>query len=340
MKQYESDIAVIGAGPAGLFTVFQAGMLKMNCHVIDSLEIIGGQCVALYPEKPIYDIPAHPKISGAKLIEQLSIQAEPFKPVYHLNQQVTKVEKNSDGTFTVITSKDTLIKAKAVIIAAGCGAFGPNKPPLENIEQYEGNSVFYAVVDPKKFKDKNVVIAGGGDSAVDWAILLADIAKSVSIVHRRNKFRCAPENSDKLNSLHKEGKVSIEAPYQLHALSGDNNHLNKVDVVDLEGNVKSIEADVLLPFFGLSMDIGPIVDWGLEIEKKHIAVDPSTMETNIKGIYAVGDIATYKGKLKLILTGFAEVAAACHSAYNIIHSDTPLHFEYSTTKGISEFGKK
>ncbi len=335
MKQYKTDIVVVGAGPVGLFAVFQAGMLKMKCHVIDALEVIGGQCSALYPEKPIYDIPAYPEISGRNLIESLAKQAEPFNPIYHLNQRVTKVEKNADGSFNVATSKDILIKSKVVIIAAGCGAFGPNKPPLKDIENYEGNSVFYAVVNPKQFEGKNVVIAGGGDSAIDWAIILADIAKNVSIVHRRNKFRCAPENSDKLYSLHKQGKVSIETPYQLHDLEGQGNSLTQVKVVDLDGNVKAIDADILLPFFGLSMDIGPIVDWGLNIEKKHVKVKASTMETNKKGIYAVGDIATYEGKLKLILTGFSEVARACHSAYNIIYPDTPLHFEYSTTKGVS-----
>lgn len=336
MKQYETDIVVVGAGPVGLFTVFQAGMLKMKCHVVDALEVIGGQCSALYPEKPIYDIPAYPEISGRNLIESLAKQAEPFKPIYHLNQQVIKVTKNADGTFDVATSKDVLIRSKVVIIAAGCGAFGPNKPPLKDIEKYEGNSVFYAVVNPKQFKNKNVVIAGGGDSAIDWAIILADIAKNVSIVHRRNKFRCAPENSDKLHSLHNQGKVYIETPYQLHDLEGRGNQLTQVKVADLDGNVKAIDADILLPFFGLSMDMGPIVDWGLNIEKKHVEVKASTMETNIKGIYAVGDIATYEGKLKLILTGFAEVAMACHSAYNIVYPDTPLHFEYSTTKGVSK----
>jgi thioredoxin reductase (NADPH) len=340
MQRYETDIVVIGAGPIGLFTIFQAGMLKMKCHVIDSLEVIGGQCSALYPEKPIYDIPAYPEISGAKLIESLEKQASPFLPVFHLNQQVTKVERQADGTFCIVTSKENIIKAKVVIIAAGCGAFGPNRPPLDNIEKYEGSSIFYAVVNPKKFKDKRVVIAGGGDSAVDWAIILADIAKSVSIVHRRNKFRCAPENSDKLAALHRQGKIHIETPYQLHSVDGDGVDLKSVSIIDLDNNIKSIEADVLLPFFGLSMDIGPIVEWGLNIEKKHISVNPSNMETNIKGIYAVGDIATYLGKLKLILTGFSEVAMACHAAYDIIYPDTPLHFEYSTTKGLVNSGSK
>ena len=334
MTYYQTDVVVIGAGPVGLFTIFQAGMLKMKCHVVDALEVIGGQCTALYPEKPIYDIPAYSEITGSKLIRELEKQAMPFDPVFHLNQQVTKIEKGSDGSFSVVTSRDVIIKAKAIIIAAGCGAFGPNRPPLGGIEAYEGSSVYYAVVNPQQFKEKKVVIAGGGDSAVDWAIILADIAKSVVIVHRRNKFRCAPENSDKLQELHNKGRVTIATPYQLHSLEGDNKQIESVNVVDLDGNVKKITADVLLPFFGLSMDIGPILDWGLNIDKKHIEVNLSSMETNIKGVYAVGDIATYVGKLKLILTGFSEVAMACHSAYNIIYPDTPLHFEYSTKKGI------
>jgi thioredoxin reductase (NADPH) len=338
MKHYESDIVVIGAGPVGLFTVFQAGMLKMKCHVIDALEVIGGQCTALYPEKPIYDIPAYPEISGSKLIKELEKQASPFDPVFHLNQQVVKLDKQSDNSFLVQTSKNISIRAKAVIIAAGCGAFGPNRPPLDGIENYEGSSVFYAVVNPQQFKDKNVVIAGGGDSAVDWTIILAEIAKSVSIVHRRDRFRCAPENSDKLYSLHKQGRIKIETPYQLHSLDGHDKYLNGVMVSDLDGNIKTIKADILLPFFGLSMDIGPILDWGLNLDKKHISVNSSDMETNIKGIYAVGDIASYNGKLKLILTGFSEVAMACHAAYNIVYPETPLHFEYSTTKGV--VGKK
>lgn len=331
---HETDIVIIGAGPVGLFTIFEAGMLKMRCHVIDALEFIGGQCTALYPEKPIYDIPAHPAINAEDLIANLEKQAEPFTPVYHLGQVVEKVEKDDNGTFTLTTSKNTVIKCKAVIIAAGSGAFGPNRPPLENIEEYEdGKSVRYMVGRRKEFLDKNVVIAGGGDSAVDWAISLAYIAKKIYVVHRRPKFRCAPESYDRLMRLAEEKTIELVIPYQLHSLEGNDGILNAVNVVTLEGEKRSIEADYLLPFFGLSMNLGPIADWGLNIDKKHVAVDPSTMSTNIQGIYAVGDIATYKNKLKLILNGFAESAMACHDAYNLVFPDTALHFTYSTSKG-------
>ena len=331
--QHKTDIAIIGAGPVGLFAVFEAGMLNMHCHVIDALDMIGGQCKALYPEKPIYDIPAYPKISAAELIDRLIEQTAPFKPTYHLNQQVLDVTSNPDGTFSLITSTNTEIIAKSVIIAAGCGAFGPNRPPLDSIEQFENKSVFYFIDRKERFKGKNVVIAGGGDSAVDWAIELASIA-NVTLMHRRGKFKCMPESLNKLEKLQSEGLIKIETPYQLHALRGSNGILTAVDVIDLDGNKKSIVADVLLPFFGLAMDVGPILNWDLKFNQKHIIVEPATMETNIPGMYAIGDIATYAGKLKLILTGFSEAAIAAHAIYNRINPNTPLHFEYSTTKGI------
>ena len=266
----ETDIVIIGAGPVGLFTVFEAGMLKMKCHVVDALEFIGGQCTALYPEKPIYDIPAHPAINAEDLIANLQKQAEPFKPTFHLGQVVEKVEKHDDGSFTLTTSKNTVIKCKAVIIAAGSGAFGPNRPPLNDIESYEGKSVRYMVGRRKEFLDKNIVIAGGGDSAVDWAISLAYIAKKIYVVHRRAKFRCAPESYDRLVRLAEEKTIELVIPYQLHSLEGENGELHSVNVSTMEGDVRSIEADYLLPFFGLSMNLGPIAEWGLNLDKKHI----------------------------------------------------------------------
>jgi len=332
---YKTDLVVIGAGPTGLFSVFEAGMLKIKCHVIDSLEVIGGQCQALYPEKPIYDIPAHPSILASELIEKLEEQARPFEPVYHLNQRVEKFVKNSDGTFTVTTSKHTTIICKAVIIAAGCGAFGPNRPPLARIEEFEGKSVFYSIRSKAEFADKNVVIAGGGDSAVDWAIGLAGIAKKVFVVHRRDKFRCAPESADQLKKLADSGKIEMVIPYQLDGLKGLEGKLEAVLVKDFAGNVKELEADYLLPFFGLAMELGPIADWGLNLNKNHIEVDVSTMRSSVEGVYAVGDIITYKNKLKLILNGFAEAATACHDIYKIVHPDQIFHFEYSTSKGVS-----
>ncbi|MEQ9116328.1 MAG: NAD(P)/FAD-dependent oxidoreductase [Rickettsiales bacterium] len=331
-----TDIAIIGAGPVGLFAVFEAGMLKMKTTVIDTLDYIGGQCTALYPEKPIYDIPAHPKIFASELIENLRIQAEPFKPQYMLGQQVTRYKKLQSGEFEITTDKNNIIRAKVIIIAAGCGAFGPNRPPLEGLESYEKKkSVQYMVQKSADLKGKDVVIAGGGDSAVDWAVILSDIAKSVSVVHRRAKFRCAPDNAEKLKKLETEGKIKLVIPYQLHKLHGQGGILDAVEVIDLDGSTKEIKANILLPFFGLSMELGPISDWKLQLKKNHIEVNQTTMKTNIDGVYAIGDIATYPGKLKLILNGFGEAAMACHDAYNIIHPETPLHFEYSTTKGVT-----
>ncbi|MCH9753711.1 MAG: NAD(P)/FAD-dependent oxidoreductase [Alphaproteobacteria bacterium] len=331
---YTTDVVVIGAGPVGLFSVFELGMLKMKCHIVDTLDFIGGQCSALYPEKPIYDIPAHPSISAQELIDKLEAQIKPFDPTYHLGQQVISVKKNEDKTFDIVTSKNTKINTKSIIIAAGCGAFGPNRPPLENIESFEEKSIIYSIRDKSKLDEKDIIIAGGGDSAVDWAIALSENAKSVTVVHRRPKFRCAPESASKLQQLADEGKITIATPYQLERLHGQNGILDTVDVVDFEGNRKNIKCDVLLPFFGLSMDLGPILEWKLSIEKKHISVASNSMETSVDRIYAIGDVATYPGKLKLILTGFSEAALASHSIYSLVYPDTPLHFEYSTTKGV------
>ena len=328
-----TDIVIIGAGPVGLFAIFQAGMLGMNCHVIDALDEVGGQCNALYPEKPIYDIPACPEIMASDLICALSKQAAPFNPVFHLNQQVVKLARNND-IFKITTSKNTQIEAKAVIIAAGCGAFGPNKPPLKNIESFEGKSVFYSVKRRADLKGKEILIAGGGDSAVDWAISLAGEAKSVSIVHRRDKFKAAPESLKKLKSLQEAGKVNLIIGYQLDRLIGSDGILETVELKDLNDNLKTIKADILLPFFGLSQELGPILDWGLNLKLHHIEVCTPHYETNIPGIYAIGDIATYQGKLKLILTGFAEAAHALHHSYGRVFEGKALHFEYSTTKGI------
>ena len=335
-KSHHTDVVIIGAGPVGLFAVFECGMLKLSCHVVDTLDAVGGQCAALYPEKPIYDIPAWPAIDGLDLVKQLETQAEPFSPTYHLGQQVTQVVPQDDEMpgWQVTTSTGNKITCKAIIIAAGCGAFGPNRPPLAGIEAYEGSSVHYMVTRKEAFRDKRVVIAGGGDSAVDWALALADITKQLYVVHRRPKFRAAPDSIDKLHALADAGKLELVIPYQLEGLKGEGSQLSAVVVKTLDGDTRTLEADALLPFFGLAMELGPIAGWGLNLDKNLIAVDPSTCATNQPGIFAIGDIVTYPNKLKLILCGFSEAAMAAHAIRAHIYPGEALHFEYSTTKGV------
>ncbi|MDA0221646.1 MAG: NAD(P)/FAD-dependent oxidoreductase [Proteobacteria bacterium] len=334
VTEHSCDIVVVGAGPVGLFQVFQAGMLGMTCHVVDTLDAIGGQCVALYPEKPIYDIPAHPEIGAEALIERLAEQAAPFAPVYHLGQQVTALSGKA-GAMTVATSAGTQIACKAVVIAAGCGAFGPNRPPLEGLEAYEASGgVAYLVTRREGHRGKRIVIAGGGDSALDWVLALADIADRIMVVHRRDKFRAAPESVRRMGELVAAGKVELVTPYQLHGLAGDGGRLKEVIVADLDGGERRLAADLLLPFYGLRMELGPIAHWGLNIEKNLITVDPATCATSTPGIHAVGDIVHYPGKLKLILCGFSEAAMAAHAIYDLVFPDKPLHFEYSTTRGV------
>jgi thioredoxin reductase (NADPH) len=331
---YQTDVVIVGAGPVGLFAVFECGMLKMKCHVVDSLAEIGGQCMALYPEKPIYDIPGLPEVTAAHLIERLEEQAEPFAPVYHLGQQAEKLERLPDGGFILTTSKGARIEARAIILAAGAGAFGPNRPPLNGIAQYEGTGVFYMVRRRADFAGKKIVIAGGGDSAVDWALSLAEVAEKIHLVHRRDKFRAAPESLDRLQKIAAAGKVELVVPYQLHALEGDGKNLSAVTVADLDGKTRRLEADALLPFFGITPQLGPIADWGLGIAHFHVPVDPSTCETAQRGVFAIGDIAAYPRKLKLILTGFAEAAQAAHAIHPLVFPGQELHFVYSTTQGV------
>ena len=327
------DIAIIGAGPTGLFTIFQAGMLGLKACVIDTLEFIGGQCSALYAQKPIYDIPGFSAITAQELIQNLKKQAAPFEPKYFLNQQCLNIKREVD--IWLLESSKNVIKAKAIIIAAGAGFFSPRKPPLNDIEDYENISVFYHVADKNLFKDKIVTIAGGGDSALDWAVVLANsIAKKLYIVHRRSDFRGAPKTVEKINKLCDLNKIELVTPYQLDNLKGNDGVLHMITVKNPEDHVLSFESDYLLPFFGMSMDIGPISNWNLSIKNRHIEVDPATMQTSLPGVFAIGDICHYPGKLKLMLTGFAEAAQACHSAYKIINPDLPLHFIHSTTKGL------
>lgn len=333
MDKIETDVLIIGAGPIGLFSVFELGQLGMKSCVIDTLDIIGGQCSSLYPQKPIYDIPAFPEISADKLIKNLYQQIKPFKPDLILGERVERIQ-SKNGVFTVSTSKNNIIISKCIIIAAGNGAFGPNKPPISNIEEYEEKSIFYHIKDKSIFKNKNIAIAGGGDSAADWAIELSEIANKIFFVHRREKLRAAPNSVSKLNDLATVNKLEMIVPYQIDSLRGNNGHLESLTVKNLDGNHKNLEVDYFLPFFGLSSDLGPIKDWELQIEKNLLEVNQSTCQTSKSGIYGVGDICTYPGKLKLILTGFSEAAMAAHSCFKRVFPEKVLHFEYSTTSGV------
>ena len=329
-----TDVAIVGAGPAGLFTAFQCGMLKLRCALVDALGAVGGQCAALYPEKPIYDIPAHPGIAAADLVAQLERQIAPFDVPRLLNRRVETLG-GAAGDFRLGTDKGDQVHAKAIVLAAGAGAFGPNRPPLEGIAAFEDSgAVQYFVRRREEFRDRVVVVAGGGDSAVDWALLLRGVARKVYVVHRRPKFRAAPESAAQLDEAAHRGEVEMVIPYQLSALHGADGRLTNVEVQTMDGQRRLLEADHLLPFFGLSMDLGPIAAWQLDGERSHIRVTPSTCETSTPGIFAVGDVAAYPGKLKLILQGFSEAAMAAHAIHPIVHPDTALHFEYSTSKGV------
>ncbi len=334
----QADVAIIGAGPAGLFAVFECGMLKMSCVLIDALSEVGGQCAALYPEKPIYDIPAYPAIDASVLIERLEAQIAPFNPQRVLGQRVERLA-GQPGDFVLGTDGGAEIQVKAVVIAAGAGAFGPNRPPLDGLAAFEASgAVQYYVRKREALRGKRVVIAGGGDSAVDWALALKDVAASVALVHRRAKFRAAPEMAAQIDAHAASGAIELVTPYQLHALHGADGVLTDVEVVDLEGGKRLLPADVLLPFFGLSNDLGPIGTWGVDLALHRVTVNPASCETSLRGVFAIGDVVTYPGKLKLILQGFSEAAMAAHAMFAIVKPGEALHFEYSTSKGVSAKG--
>ena len=332
----KTDILIIGAGPTGLFTVFEAGLLKLKCHLIDSLPMPGGQCAEIYPKKPIYDIPSHPEILAGDLVKNLEEQIEPFQPGFTLGESAVSIEKTEDDHFIVTTDQGTQHQAPVVAIAGGLVTFEPRKPPLKNLEQYEEKGVHYMVKNPEYFRDKTVVIAGGGDSALDWTIFLEKIAASVTLVHRRNEFRGALDSVEKVQELKNKGRINLITPAEVTALKGE----EKLEALTVshQGNSKDLECDAFIPLFGLTPKLGPIADWGLEIEKNAIKVDNSLdYQTNIPGIYAIGDVNTYPGKLKLILCGFHEATLMCQSAFKRIHPDKRNVLKYTTVSGVNGF---
>ena len=332
----KTDILIIGAGPTGLFTVFEAGLLKMKCHIIDSLAQPGGQCIELYPKKPIYDIPAYPEIIASNLIKKLLEQIKPFNPSYSLGEAAESLCKQNDGSFIVTTDKGTEICANIIAIAGGLGTFTPRKPNIPNIINYEDKGVLYMIKNPSDFKDKKVVIAGGGDSALDWSIHLSNIAKKVILVHRRNEFRGANESVSSVQRLKDLGKIEVITPAQVISLNGKDK-LESIDI-DNDDDITNIETDFFIPLFGLIPKLGPIKDWGLDIENNAIKVNNSLdYQTNIEGVYAIGDVNTYPGKLKLILSGFHEAAVMCHSAYSRLNPDKKNTLKYTTVSGVEGF---
>jgi thioredoxin reductase (NADPH) len=332
----KTDILIIGAGPTGLFAVFEAGLLKLKCHLIDSLPMPGGQCAEIYPKKPIYDIPSHPEIMAGDLIKNLEDQIAPFQPGYTLGESAVSIEKTDDEQFIVTTDQGTKHQAPVVAIAGGLGTFEPRKPPLENLESYENKGVNYIIKDPEYYRNKKVVIAGGGDSALDWTIFLENVASSVTLVHRRNEFRGALDSVDKVQELKNEGRINLITPAEVTALEGKNK-LEALTVTQ-EGTSTKLECDYFIPLFGLTPKLGPIANWGLEIEKNAIKVDNSLdYQTNIPGIYAIGDVNTYPGKLKLILCGFHEATLMCQSAFKRIFPDKRNVLKYTTVSGVSGF---
>lgn len=335
----KTDILIIGAGPTGLFAVFEAGLLQLNCHLIDALPQAGGQCSEIYPKKPIYDIPGFPEIMAGELVDNLLEQIKPFQPGFTLGERAETIDKLEDGSFVVTTNKGTKHHASVVAIAGGLGSFEPRKPLLKNIEHFEEKGINYFVKDPELYRNKKVVIAGGGDSALDWSIYLAELASEVTLVHRRNEFRGALDSVEKVQQLKNKGKIKLITPAEIIALNGN----GSLEAVTIRTSTEPIsdhhlEVDYFIPLFGLSPKLGPIADWGLEIEKNAIKVDNTLdYQTNIPGIYAIGDVNTYPGKLKLILCGFHEATLMCQSAYQRIYPDKRYVLKYTTVGGVHGF---
>lgn len=333
-----TDIAIIGAGPVGLFAIFECGLLKLRCHLIDYLPQPGGQLSEIYPKKPIYDIPGFPTILAQELVDNLMKQAEPFKPGFTLGERIEKLEKKGDRDFILETNLGTKIHAKAIVIAGGLGCFEPRKPEVAGLEDFEdGKGVNYMILDPEHYRDKRMVLAGGGDSALDWAIFLANVAREVTLVHRSESFRGAPDSVNKVMSLAKDGKIKLLLNTNLASVSG-NGHLDTVSVLNTKTKeTTEIETDYLIPLFGLSPKLGPMEHWGLNIDKSAIEVNTDDYSTNIEGVWAIGDINTYKNKLKLILCGFHEASLMSHSAYRYINPGVKYTMKYTTVNGVNSF---
>jgi len=324
-----TDAVIVGAGPCGLFAVFELGLLDIKCHVVDILDRPGGQCAELYPEKPIYDIPALPIVTGSELTHRLLDQAKPFKPEYHFNQMVTELGKLDDGRFELKTDGGIVFNAKVVVIAAGGGSFQPKKPPIPGIEAYESQSVFYSVKKMEALRGRDILIVGGGDSALDWTLNLQPLAKSLTLLHRRDDFRAAPDSVKKMRELVAAGKMQFKLG-QVTGLSGESGALASVQVKGNEGPFDII-ANAMLPFFGLTMKLGPVAEWGLNLHENLVPVDTAKFETSTPGIFAIGDINTYPGKLKLILSGFHEAALMSQKAYHYVYPEKKLVFQYTTS---------
>lgn len=333
----KTDILIIGAGPTGLFTVFEAGLLKLKCHLIDALPQVGGQCSEIYPKKPIYDIPGFPEVLAGDLVTNLMEQVKAFKPGFTLGERAETIEKLEDETFIVTTNKGTKHQSPVVAIAGGLGSFEPRKPPLDNIGKYEDKGIEYIIRDPELYREKSVVIAGGGDSALDWAIYLSNVAGEVTLIHRRNEFRGALDSVEKVSELKKLGRIKLITPADVVGLHGDNK-LEGISYKKKGEDAVRIDCDHFIPLFGLAPKLGPIANWGLEIEKNAIKVNNALdYQTNIPGIYAIGDVNTYPGKLKLILCGFHEATLMCQSAYQRIFPDKKYVMKYTTVSGVSGF---
>ncbi|WP_312194210.1 MULTISPECIES: NAD(P)/FAD-dependent oxidoreductase [Sphingobacterium] len=331
-----TDICIIGAGPVGLFAVFEAGLLKMRCHLIDVLPQVGGQLSEIYPHKPIYDIPGYPSITAQELIDKQLEQIKPFDPTFTLGERVEHITKQDDGSFIVETNDHTMVHTQVIVIAGGLGCFEPRKPEIPNLHLFEGKGVDYMVKDPAKYRDKKIVIAGGGDSALDWTFHLADIAQQVTLIHRSDSFRGAPDSAEKVFKLAQQGKINLLLSHNLTNIHG-NGYLSHVETTNKEKEVIATDADYFIPLYGLTPKLGPIADWGLNIDKNAIEVNTLDYSTNIERIYAIGDINTYPGKLKLILCGYHEAALMCQSAFKFVYPDQKLTFKYTTVNGINTF---